>query len=232
MTKSVPEDDETEQESIKLENESPEDAVAYEDDAKERILKIERTLASTDALSAMGWTKEEVDNLMSSVSGKDPLSGLGYDGPLAAFSKVRRNLADYFQERVAVVTNPSIDRVREGDHFSLRVFLGRKPSLTAPGSLVQQIELGSPILVGGVVGDRPGVAAAHRRIAQEFATCLIDDLELEFSEGLAEAASDSFSAEASIKRTLRGATPGQGRSAGQDRSPLSLMDCRRDRQDL
>ena len=204
-----PEDDETQREEAKLENESPEDAVAYEDETKERILKIERTLASTDALSAMGWTKEEVDNLMSSVSGKDPLSGLGYDGPLAAFSKVRRNLADYFQERVAVVTNPSIDRVREGDHFSLRVFLGRKPSLAAPGSLVQQIELGSPILVGGVVGDRPGVAAAHRRIAQEFATCLIDDIELEFTEGLAEAGSDSFSAEASIRRSLRGALRGQ-----------------------
>ena len=93
---------------------------------------------------------------MTAVSGKDPLSGLGYDGPLAAFSKVRRNLADYFQERVAVVTNPSIDRVREGDHFSVRVFLGRRPSLK-PGVSVphsQQIELHSPLLLGGSVGDR------------------------------------------------------------------------------
>jgi hypothetical protein len=56
------------------------------------VIRIERTLAATDALAAMGWTKEEVDNLMTMVTGKDPLSGLGYDGPLAAFSKVRRNL--------------------------------------------------------------------------------------------------------------------------------------------
>ncbi len=179
----------------------------------------------------MGWTKEEVDNLMSTVSGKDPLSGLGYDGPLAAFSKVRRNLADYFQERVAVVTNPSIDRVREGDHFSLRVFLGRKPSLTAPGSLVQQIELGSPILVGGVVGDRPGVAAAHRRIAQEFATCLIDDLELEFSEGLAEEPRILFR----LKRRSKGLCEEPARDkpvAGPDRLALRLTHYRRGLPDL
>src|SRR5262249_57232734 len=82
------------------ENESPEDALAIEERQKERAIKIERTLAATDALAAMGWTKEEVDNLMTMVTGKDPLSGLGYDGPLAAFSKVRRNLSDYFHERV------------------------------------------------------------------------------------------------------------------------------------
>ena len=70
-----------------VQNESPEDALAIDDAAEERAIRIERTLASTDALSAMGWTKEEVDNLMTAVSGKDPLSGLGYDGPLAAFSK-------------------------------------------------------------------------------------------------------------------------------------------------
>jgi len=223
-SESKSEDEENiEVEAVQLENESPEDAVAYEDEKKERILKIERTLASTDALSAMGWTKEEVDNLMSSVTGKDPLSGLGYDGPLAAFSKVRRNLADYFQERVAVVTNPSIDRVREGDHFSLRVFLGRKPSLTEGGSLVQQIELGSPILLGGVVGDRPGVAAAHKKIAQEFSSCLIDDIELEFSVCEAEASIDSFSAEGSIRRSLRQSVrDGLSRSARPDVRPDGL----------
>ncbi|HKE04414.1 MAG TPA: glutamate synthase central domain-containing protein, partial [Blastocatellia bacterium] len=89
---------------INADNESPEDALAVEEQRKERAIKIERTLAATDALAAMGWTKEEVDNLMTMVTGKDPLSGLGYDGPLAAFSKVRRNLSDFFHERVAVVT--------------------------------------------------------------------------------------------------------------------------------
>ncbi|HKC87320.1 MAG TPA: glutamate synthase-related protein, partial [Blastocatellia bacterium] len=181
------------------ENESPEDALAVEELQKERAIKIERTLAATDALAAMGWTKEEVDNLMTMVTGKDPLSGLGYDGPLAAFSKVRRNLSDYFHERVAVVTNPAIDRVREGDHFSVRVFLGAKPSLAEGGSIGRQIELKSPILLGGATRD---FLPAHAMVAQEFGACMIDDIAREFSESAegVEVGANPFSAEARLKQ--------------------------------
>jgi glutamate synthase (NADPH/NADH) large chain len=185
-----------------VENESPEDALALDDAEQQRAIQIERTLASSDALAAMGWTKEEVDNLMTAVTGKDPLSGLGYDGPLAAFSKVRRNLADYFQERVAVVTNPSIDRVREGDHFSVRVFLGCRPHLKPGGTLTQQLELRSPLLLGGATLGRQVVAEAHRTLAQEFGTCLIEDLAREFSESIEPAEVNPFSAEAMLRRSL------------------------------
>jgi glutamate synthase (NADPH) large chain len=195
------------EEPVTPEQESPEDAVAYEDDKQERVLKIERALAATDALAAMGWTKEEVDNVMTMASGKDPLSGLGYDGPLAAFSKVRRNLADYFHERVAVVTNPAIDRVREGDHFSVRIFLGRRPALAEGGTLTQQLELKSPILLGGTPVAKPGMTAAHRAIAQEFGTCLIDDLVREFSESVEV---NPFSAEGSLRRLKQGSGAGLG----------------------
>ena len=187
-------------------SESPEDALSWQDEQKERVIKIERTLAATDALAAMGWTKEEVDNLMTMVTGKDPLSGLGYDGPLAAFSKVRRNLADYFQERVAVVTNPAIDRVREGDHFSVRVFLGRRPSLSSGGSLTQQVELKSPILLGGGAITDPQFLAAHRAVAQEFGAGLVEDLAREFSQSLGVEASH-FTSEARLKQ-LRSQPPG------------------------
>ncbi len=190
-----------------VENESPEDALAIEEEQKERAIRIERTLAATGALAAMGWTKEEVDNLMTMVTGKDPLSGLGYDGPLAAFSKVRRNLSDYFHERVAVVTNPAIDRVREGDHFSVRVFLGKRPSLAEGGSMTQQIELKSPILLGGGASDDGHFQVAHAAIAQEAGSCLIDGLALEFSQSV-EAAGNPFSAEATLRRTLRGSQIG------------------------
>ena len=186
-----------------VESESPEDALAIDDSQAERAIKIERTLAATDALAAMGWTKEEVDNLMTTVTGKDPLSGLGYDGPLAAFSRVRRNLSDYFHERVAVVTNPAIDRVREGDHFSVRIFLGRRPRLVPGGSLTQQIELRSPVLLGGGANEDRNFFAAHAAIAEEFGTCLVDDLAREFSESV-ETSGNPFSAEAAIRRTLRG----------------------------
>src|SRR5262249_45964172 len=187
---------------INADNESPEDALAVEEQRKERAIKIERTLAATDALAAMGWTKEEVDNLMTMVTGKDPLSGLGYDGPLAAFSKVRRNLSDFFHERVAVVTNPAIDRVREGDHFSVRVFLGHRPALAEGGSIGQQIELKSPILMGGGGNENHDYLAAHRMVAREFGTCLIDDVAREFSESVEglEMGANPFSAEALLKR--------------------------------
>ncbi|HEY9436101.1 MAG TPA: glutamate synthase central domain-containing protein, partial [Blastocatellia bacterium] len=192
---------------VNAENESPEDALAVEEQQKERAIKIERTLAATDALTAMGWTKEEVDNLMTMVTGKDPLSGLGYDGPLAAFSKVRRNLSDYFHERVAVVTNPAIDRVREGDHFSVRVFLGARPSLAEGGSMRQQIELKSPILLGGATRD---FLPAHAAVAQEFGTCLIDDIAREFSESVEslKTGANPFSAEARL-RQLRASFEGE-----------------------
>ena len=51
-------------------------------------------------------------------NGAEPIGSLGYDGPLAALSPERQNLADYFKETVAVVTNPAIDREREIEHFS------------------------------------------------------------------------------------------------------------------
>ncbi|HEY8461989.1 MAG TPA: glutamate synthase-related protein [Blastocatellia bacterium] len=186
-------------------NESPEDALAVEEGQKERAIRIERTLAATDALAAMGWTKEEVDNLMTMVTGKDPLSGLGYDGPLAAFSKVRRNLSDYFHERVAVVTNPAIDRVREGDHFSVRVFLGGKPSLAEGGSIGQQLELKSPILLGGA-GETVDFREAHAAVAHEFGTCLINDIASEFSESVesVEIGGNPFSARARLKQLRAG----------------------------
>ncbi|MBL8169433.1 MAG: glutamate synthase, partial [Acidobacteria bacterium] len=192
--------------ALPLQNESPEDALALSDEKEARAIKIERALAATGALAAMGWTKEEVDNLMTMATGKDPLSGLGYDGPLAAFSKVRRNLSDYFHERVAVVTNPAIDRVREGDHFSVRVFLGRRPALAEGGSRTQQIELKSPILLGGNGGERQFLAV-QQTLAREYGTCLINDLVREFSES-AIATGNPFSAEASVRRALRGAQSG------------------------
>src|SRR2546428_3880570 len=62
-------------------------------------------------------------------TGNELIGSLGYDGPLAALSERRANLADHLQETVAVVTNPAIDREREIEHFSTRAHLGPRPSL-------------------------------------------------------------------------------------------------------
>ena len=83
-------------------------------------------------------------------SGLDPIGSLGFDGPLAALSKNRVNMADYFKETVAVVTNPAIDRSRECEAFSTRSLVGTRPEI---GSVSDEsgkfIMLESPLLSGG-----------------------------------------------------------------------------------
>ncbi len=85
-------------------------------------------------LAGFGWQRDDVKLVQQMASnGAEPIGSLGYDGPLAALSPERQNLADYFKETVAVVTNPAIDREREIEHFSTRTVFGRRPSIsTAP----------------------------------------------------------------------------------------------------
>ena len=78
--------------------------------------------------AAMGWEREDLDTLDHWVTtGAEPIGSLGYDGPLAALAPRGQNVADYFNENVAVVTNPAIDREREMEHFSLQTIVGRRP---------------------------------------------------------------------------------------------------------
>ncbi|HKG14287.1 MAG TPA: glutamate synthase-related protein, partial [Pyrinomonadaceae bacterium] len=127
-------------------------------------------------LVASGWNKLDADAVEEMASTRrEPISGLGWDGPLAALSRRRKNVADFFHERVAVVTNPSIDREREADHFSTRVFLGARPSL-ARATEGGQIELRSPLLLGGAAFDEEthaavARAAGLRTLAEVLALC-------------------------------------------------------------
>ena len=80
-------------------------------------------------LAGFGWQRDDVKLVQQMASnGAEPIGSLGYDGPLAALSPERQNLADYFKETVAVVTNPAIDREREIEHFSTRARV-RPPAL-------------------------------------------------------------------------------------------------------
>jgi len=100
-------------------------------------------------MSAFGWGREDHEWLQElAKNGNDPISSLGYDGPLAPLSKERQNIADYFKEAVAVVTNPAVDREREVEHFSTQTVLGARPPLI-PGELGQEITFtfDTPILL-------------------------------------------------------------------------------------
>jgi glutamate synthase (NADPH) large chain len=81
-------------------------------------------------LSAFGWGREDREWVQElAKNGSDPISSLGFDGPLASLSTERQNIADYFKEAVAVVTNPAIDREREVEHFSTQTLVGSRPPL-------------------------------------------------------------------------------------------------------
>lgn len=90
---------------------------------------------------------------------------MGWDGPLGALSQKRTNIADYFKETVAVVTNPAIDRERERAQFSMRMVLGVRPMV---GENLREedilLELETPLLLGGhsALGDLAIYAHSHR----------------------------------------------------------------------
>jgi glutamate synthase (NADPH/NADH) large chain len=105
-------------------------------------------------MSAFGWGREDREWIQElAKNGSDPLSSLGYDGPLAPLSTQRQNISDYFKEAVAVVTNPAIDREREAEHFSTQTVLGARPPLI-PSELGQEFTFtfDAPILLDDAKG--------------------------------------------------------------------------------
>src|SRR5258708_29178096 len=103
-------------------------------------------------LAAFGWDREDLDAVERLAgTGNEKIGSLGHDAPLACLNDQRQNLADYFKETVAVVTNPAIDREPEIEHFSLRSILGRRPQMQT-GKQVRphkRMELTHPIILGG-----------------------------------------------------------------------------------
>jgi glutamate synthase (NADPH/NADH) large chain len=134
-------------------------------------------------LGGFGWQRDDVKLCQQMASnGAEPIGSLGYDGPLAALSPERQNLADYFKETVAVVTNPAIDREREIEHFSTRAVFGRRPSLRSPGADTEAIETSFPVILGGHHDLAPLGDSVYRKIAREHKTYLLEDLWEEFRD--------------------------------------------------
>src|SRR5882757_2671542 len=128
-------------------------------------------------LAGFGWQRDDVKLVQQMAdNGAEPIGSLGYDGPLAALSPERQNLADYFKETVAVVTNPAIDREREIEHFSTRAVFGRRPILGDPGEDTQTIETDFPVVLGGHHDLAPLPHSSYRRIANEQGTYVLEDL--------------------------------------------------------
>ncbi len=148
----------------------------YSDAGPEEPVKV-----SDRVLAGFGWQRDDVKLVQQMASnGAEPIGSLGYDGPLAALSPERQNLADYFKETVAVVTNPAIDREREVEHFSTRAVFGRRPSLDAADVDTGTIETALPVILGGHHDLAPLSDSAYRKVAREHRTYLLEDLWEEF----------------------------------------------------
>jgi len=132
-------------------------------------------------MSAFGWGREDREWVQElAKNGIDPISSLGYDGPLAALSKERQNISDYFKEAVAVVTNPAIDREREVEHFSTQTIIGSRPPLI-PGELAREITFtfDTPILLDGSNGSQ-GSQDLFGQLAKETDFATLNSLTQQF----------------------------------------------------
>ena len=128
-------------------------------------------------LGGFGWQREDMKLVQQmAATGAEPIGSLGYDGPLACLSPERQNLADYFKESVAVVTNPAIDREREVEHFSCRAVFGPRPPLDRVPAERRTIETAFPVIVGGHDGPAPLGDSVYRAVAREHKTYLLEDL--------------------------------------------------------
>ncbi len=137
----------------------------------------------TRVLGGFGWQRDDMKLVQQmAATGAEPIGSLGYDGPLAALSPERQNLADYFKESVAVVTNPAIDREREVEHFSCRAVFGARPGIDAAPDARTTIETAFPIILGGHDGLAPLSDSDYRRVAREHKTYLLEDLWEEFRD--------------------------------------------------
>ncbi|MGI2709254.1 glutamate synthase-related protein [Bacillus cytotoxicus] len=109
-----------------------------------------RNQVATEEYVAFGWNREHIQLLeQMAAKGVEPIRSLGHDAPLAALDTDRRNISDFIKESVAVVTNPAIDRDREIEHFSTRIVLGERPSLSHTSHHPFVFELLSPIILEG-----------------------------------------------------------------------------------
>ena len=127
-------------------------------------------------MSGFGWERYHVEIVSSlSQNAKEQMGSLGWDGPLAALSNTRANLADFFKETIAVVTNPSIDREREQAQFSSQVLIGCRPEIASGREEdATLIRLQIPLLLEAIP-EFDDIDTVHG-IATKQGTMLIQDL--------------------------------------------------------
>lgn len=96
-----------------------------------------------------GYTEEVLKRVIAPMvdTGREAISSMGNDTPLAVLSTQPKLLFDYFRQLFAQVTNPPIDPIREKSVFSLHQLLGgRMPFIHTAAPKGRFVDLPSPVL--------------------------------------------------------------------------------------
>jgi len=97
-----------------------------------------------------GYSREEIEQVIRVLgeTGKEPMTSMGDDTPMAVLSGKSRSLYDYFRQQFAQVTNPPIDPLRERHVMSLATCIGREQNVfNETRGHAQRVSFGSPVLV-------------------------------------------------------------------------------------
>jgi len=123
-----------------------------------------------DGLNLFGLTKEEVDDVLVPMvrDGKEPIGSMGDTARLAVMSEQPRSFFDFFFQNFAQVTNPPLDHLRERLVTDLSCYLGRRPNVFEPKTLIPLtpgLELPSPVLTPAQMAAlrKAPVTTAHER---------------------------------------------------------------------
>ena len=98
-----------------------------------------------------GVTHEDLESVLIPMitTGKEPIGSMGDTARLAVLSGEHRSFFDHFFQTFAQVTNPPMDALREGMMTDLTIYVGRRPNLFAPKTLIPvtpAVELTSPVI--------------------------------------------------------------------------------------
>lgn len=98
---------------------------------------------------AFGYTQEDINRILLPMAkdGKEPVSSMGTDIPLAVLSNRSQLLFHYFKQLFAQVTNPPIDAIREEVVMSTESLLGSEVNLLGETALhARMLRLETPTL--------------------------------------------------------------------------------------
>lgn len=101
-------------------------------------------------LKIFNVSDEEIQTVIRGMGdlGKEPISSMGDDTPMAVLSKRPRSLYDYFRQMFAQVTNPPIDSLRERHVMSLATCVGRERNVfNETEGLAWRVMFQSPVLL-------------------------------------------------------------------------------------